>query len=102
VNIDNSSPAQALRTPLFSAVHWLDARRAECLYRHEESKIHCQFFGRTAQQMPTRLSHPAAGLDRFMILQCTIAVLAIPLREIVSMHFDRFALHRTHLAGGYS
>jgi len=37
-----------------------------------------------------------------MILQCTIAVLAIAFREIASMHFDRSALRRTHLVGGYS
>jgi hypothetical protein len=43
-----------------------------------------------------------ADLVEFMILQRTVAALAIAYREIVSMRFQHLALHTTGLVGGYS
>jgi len=57
----------------------------------------------TYAQFNGRISRtPPAGPDEFMILQRTIAVLAIAFLEVLSMRFDRFALQRTHLIGGHS
>jgi hypothetical protein len=76
------------------------AKRLEYANASTDTKK-ARFTANSLGQCPVQsVAPPTAGLDWFVILQCTIAVLAFP--QIAPMYFDRFALHRTHSAGGYS
>jgi hypothetical protein len=102
VNIDNSSPAQALRTPfIFRRPLAGRAGSKNASTDTKKARFTANSLGEPGNKCPGQSSHRPL-LVLIMILQCTIAVLAIAFREIASMHFDRSALRRTHLVGGYS